>query len=251
MTALHRLLVSRITLGTMRLQKAGDAGEAALFLNEAREMGVRSFHCSHEYESFPLFAEAWNSAGLRSTGATVVAKIASPPFGGTVFSDREVRDTLEKYRRALKVDRIDIVQWLLRYDLSQDEVRLQILLDSADRIADVFATLKREGLIGSLVAFPYSRPIADELVRAEWIDGLTLYVNPLEREMEGVLDDCASAGKPVLAIRPFAAGRLFTETNQGVTDALEYAFGMAAVQTSVVSVSSREHLRALTPWLQS
>lgn len=235
----------------MRLQKVGDAGKVARFLDQAHAMGVRSFHCSHEYESFPLFAEAWNDGDFASTGARIVAKLASPHFGEVSFSSRQVRDKLEHYLSALKVDRIDIVQWLLRYDLSQDDARLQILLDSAQQIAELSATLKREGLIGSLVGFPYTQLIADELVRADWIDGLAFYVNPLEREMERVLHNCASAGKPVLAIRPFAAGRLFTETDHGVTDALDYALGMSAVQTAVVSVSSREHLRALGPWLQS
>lgn len=241
--------VSRITLGTMRLDRTGGEGEAARLLSQAHDIGIRSFHCSAEYATYPLFAAAWSRAGLSREDATLVAKLASPHFGEDRFSAAQVRSKIDGYLRDLGVERIDTVQWLLRHDLKQEEARLNILRDAADEIAELVAALKREGKIASFVGFPYTRPIADELVAAPWCDGLAVYVNPLERDMDPVVDACAGAAKAVLAIRPYAAGRVFSETEASADDALAHVFGFPAVVTAVVSVSSEQHLDALRPWL--
>jgi hypothetical protein len=54
-----------------------------------------------------------------------------------------------------------------------------------------------------------------------------------------------------VAIRPFAAGRIFEESRTSPADALTYVFGYPQVVTAVVSASSREHLDALVPFLAS
>lgn len=243
------LPVSRVTLGTMRLDAAGGEGEAARLLARARDIGVRSFHCSAEYATFPLFAAAWARAGLAQRDATLIAKIASPHFGEDRFSSAQVRDKIDGYRRALGVERVDTVQWLLRHDLGREEARLRILNDAADEIADLAAALKREGRIAAFAGFPYTRPIADALVAVDWCDALALYVNPLEREMDEVVAACAGAGKPVIAIRPFAAGRTFAEAGLTAGQALDHAFAAPAVATAVASCSSEAHLAALLPYL--
>jgi hypothetical protein len=56
-----------------------------------------------------------------------------------------------------------------------------------------------------------------------------------------------TVGKPVVAIRPFAAGRLFSETGLGVDDAVRHVFAFPAVTSAIVSVSSRRHVDALRP----
>lgn len=246
-----RTPVSRVTLGTMRLGNAGGTREAAALLSRARESGVRSFHCSAEYESFPLFAAAWRRADLAATGATLIAKLASPHFGEDRFSPARVRDKVDAYLRELGVERLDVVQWLLRHDLKREDARLRILREAAEEVAATVEALRREGKIASFVGFPYTRPIADELVKADWCDGLALYVNPLEREMDPVVDACARAGKAVVAIRPYAAGRVFSEAGLTAKQALDHVFSKSAVVTAVVSCSSEEHLAVLLPYLDA
>ena len=232
----------------MRLSGVGGERAAAHLLSSASAMGVRSFHCSDEYDSFPLFMSAWARARLAGK-ATLVAKIASPHFDEDRFSARRVRDKIERYLRDLAVEKVDTVQWLLRHDLAQERERQRILVAAAEEIGELAATLKREGKITSFVGFPYSRPIAESLVAASFCDGLALYLNPLEHEMNPMVGACAIAGKPVLAIRPFAGGRVFVETDLGANGALAQVFAFPAVATAVVSASSQAHLDALQPWL--
>lgn len=231
----------------MRLSAAGDASAATGLIEHVLASGVTSFHCSLEYETFPLFRDAWRQVPSSArAGATIVGKVASPHFGEDRFSAAAFRGKIEAYCEALSIERLDVVQWLLRYDLKQEEARLRIMAESAQEVAATVAELKREGRIGAFVGFPYTAAVGEELLAAEHCDGLALYVNPLERDMDHLVTAASDTGKSVLAIRPLAAGRLFAETQLTAADALDHVFGFPAVATAVVSVSSRRHLDQLT-----
>ena len=85
----------------------------------------------------------------------------------------------------------------------------------------------------------------------DYCDGLAVYVNPLEREMDAVIESAASLGKGVVAIRPYAAGRIFSETDLAPSDALDHVFGFPAVVSAVVSASSTENLDLLRQYESS
>ncbi|WP_374945177.1 aldo/keto reductase [Sphingomonas sp.] len=243
--------VSAVTLGTMRLGGVGEVADATALLRHAASVGIVTVHCSSEYDSFPLFRAAWRKSRLAVAGVGVIAKVAAPHYGEDRFSGAQLRAKVEAYLGALAIDRIEVVQWLLRYDLKQDAARRRILHDAAAELADTVAGLKREGKIGAFVGFPYTLPIAEVLIDAGYCDGLALYVNPLEREMDAAVAACAQAGKAVIAIRPFAAGRLFAETDTSADQAMQYALGRPGVATVVVSASSRAHVDALRPYLSA
>lgn len=244
------LALSRLALGTMRLSRAGDAAAASALIDQAADAGLTSLHCSSEYDTFPLFAEAWKrrSAEARRR-STLMAKVAAPHFGEDSFSAATVRAKIDFYLQILEVERLDVVQWLLRYDLKQEDARIRIFEEAEEEGAAAAAELKRAGKIGSFISFPYTTGIGERAIRADFCDGLALYVNPLEREMDPLIASAAEHGKPIVAIRPFAAGRLFSETELGAEDAFAHVFGFPAVVSAVVSVSCPEHLDALRPFV--
>jgi aryl-alcohol dehydrogenase-like predicted oxidoreductase len=247
-TAQAGVTLSRLTLGTMRLSSAGDVQAAADLIDYASDAGLTSLHCSSEYESFPLFVAAWNSRSPSARlGSSLMTKVASPHFGEDRFSATALRSKVDDYLQKLTVERLDVVQWLLRFDLKQEDARLRIFEEGAAEIAGVAAELKQAGKIGSFVSFPYTKGVGEAALRASFCDGLALYVNPLEREMDDLLMSAETVGKPVVAIRPFAAGRLFSETGLGVDDAVRHVFAFPAVTSAIVSVSSRRHVDALRP----
>lgn len=240
-----RQMLSPICLGTMRLPAEPDGASPDRLLVHAHASGLTSFHCSSEYASFPTFCEAWRRSGLANTGTEIIAKVAAPHFGEDRFSASAFRGKIEDYLSALGIEQLGVVQWLLRYDLKQEERRHQILAEAEAEIAATVADLKREGKIAALVAFPYTVGMADKLIGADFCDGLAVYLNPIEGEMDGIVQECGRAGKQVLAIRPFAAGRLFSETKLTPQDALNHVFSFPAVVTAIVSASSRRHLDEL------
>lgn len=242
--------LSRITLGTMRLDKAGASTGAERILARAFDIGITSLHCSSEYETFPLLRECWPSARRSAPpNLAFIAKIATPHFGEDRFSAETLRAKVEFYLAELGIERLEVVQWLLRHDLKREEARLGILRDSAEQVATAVEALKREGKIGAFVSFPYTPAVAAKALELTHVDGLALYVNPLEHEMDAFLYGADRLGKAVIAIRAYAAGRLFAETKLSVGDALAYALGQPAVATAVVSASSEGHIDALRPWV--
>lgn len=242
--------VSPICLGTMRLSVAGGTAEAARLLGEARGLGITTFHCSSEYGTYGLFRDAWSAADL-GAGCSIMAKVAAPHYGEDRFSPPAFRAKIEAYLSDLCLPRLDVVQWLLRYDLKQEQARVEIMRDAASEIAEVVAALKAEGKIGAMIGFPYSPMVAQELIAARYCDGLALYINPLEHELDGFIAPCGAAGKSVVAIRPYAAGRVFCETQSTAHDALRYVFDHPEVTSAVVSASSRKHLEALASFAAS
>lgn len=236
----------------MRLSSAGDEAAAASLLEHAFGIGISSLHFSSEYDTYDLFTQAWRRARPAAPrDISFIAKVASPHFGEKRFSADAFRSKIEAYLSTLGIDRLDVVQWLLRYDLKDEEGRLRILSESEAEVAALLGRLKEEGKIGSCISFPYSSGIASAVLRHSYCDGLALYVNPLEHEMDAHLAEAEALGKKVVAIRPFAAGRLFAQTGLTPDEALRYVLGQPAVATTVVSVSNRAHVDVLQPWLGS
>lgn len=239
--------LSPVSFGTMRLAGVADRRAAADLLRGAIDGGISTFHCSSEYPSFELFSGLWRELGDARSGTQLIAKVGVPHFGEDSFDPAAFRAKIEGYLSALAVDRVDVVQWLLRYDIAQPEARLRILAEGHERIADIVQALRSEGKMGAFVAFPYDQPMAHAVLATDLCDGLAVYLNPLEREMEQQVRRCGEMGNAVVAIRPFAAGRLFQETDLDAQAALSHALSFPQVATTVASVSSVAHLDALLP----
>ena len=236
--------LSGLTFGTMRLHGLGDVARAADLIRRAMDGGVTSFHVSSEYESWPFFVEAWNAVRKDRDVSPVrfTAKVAGPHFGEATFDPADFARRIDVYRRGLDLERLDIVQWLLRHDLKDEAGRLEIFRRDAGLIAATMADLKAAGVIGGLVSFPYTQGVAELALEAGWCDGLALYVNRFETELAHVLPLAAAKPLGVLAIRPFAAGRVFESQDQSAAEALRYALRQPGVRTVVASVSSADHL---------
>ena len=236
--------LSRLTFGTMRVHSLGDVAQAACLIKRAINGGVTSFHVSSEYESWPFFVEAWSVVRKDCDVSPVrfTAKVAGPHFGETAFDPSDFARRIDIYRHSLDLERLDNVQWLLRHNLKNEAGRLDIFRRDAGLIAATTADLKAAGVIGGLVTFPYTQGVAELALEAEWCDGLALYVNRLETELAHVLPLAASKRLGVLAIRPFAGGRVFESQDQSAAEALRYALRQPGVRTVVASVSLAKHL---------
>jgi aryl-alcohol dehydrogenase-like predicted oxidoreductase len=227
--------------------------------------GVNVVHVSSEYDSFPLFAQVFRAVRAQRSGAdiSVIAKVAVPHFEDDAFDPGAFEAKVDAYLHALAIERLAVVQWLLRHDLAREDRRLAIYDRDAEVIGATIDRLQAAGKIASVVAFPYTRGIAERVLEAPWCDGLALYVNPLERQLDDLIDAAAKVGKHVLAIRPFAAGRAlrpdeldgddaqaFKEVQERWPDAdpveraLRYALANPAVSTAVASVDTPAHAAA-------
>lgn len=201
------LSLPALTFGSMRFDPArieARAGRDLLaFLFDA---GCNSFHSSHEYEFHDYFCTTLRSLGRRP--ARHVVKLGEPHFDHAGFRPRRMIEIIDEQLRLLGVEHIDVVQWLLRHTPLEDRYRLPLFEACRDEVAATALRLQEAGKIGCLTVFPYTTEFAEAALGLGWCDGLTSYLNPVERECVPYLDAMEGRGQFFLAIRPLYAGLL-------------------------------------------
>lgn len=236
--------LSRLIFGSMRMNEKNlsDADWQNL-LRRSYELGITTLHSSDEYESFPRFTKIvreLQAEGLRFQHAI---KLGEPHFGSNSFSTQQFNSRLSSYCQALGVEQLDVVQWLWRGDLKDEASRLEGLASSTDTVQQAVKVARTKGTIGALLCFPYTMSFAQEVLTHDWCDGLTVYLNPLETEMQELLPSLSKREKSALAIRPLAAAKALHQYS--LQDCLTAAFASSTVTAAMVSWSSEQQLQSL------
>ncbi len=207
--------LSTLTFGSMRMHDRDPSPAHWQGLLEASlELGVSSCHSSDEYASFPLFCEVMGrlrNGGVASNRLQHIVKLADPHFGEHSFDSQRLRARIDRYLSYLGVARIDVVQWMWRGDLKQEQHRLDGFREQTVDVATTFAALVKEGKVGAFSSFPYTDAFAHRILGEPWCRGLALYVNPLELESSTLIASAAAQGRAIIALRPLAAGRALQE----------------------------------------
>jgi aryl-alcohol dehydrogenase-like predicted oxidoreductase len=233
--------ISKLAYGSMRMLENGRShAEWSAFLNETVELGVRIWHSSNEYQSFPMFAEIARAFSQSGVQLHHIVKLAEPSFREQAFNaDRLIR-RLDAYLGALGIDQIWAIQWMWRGDLSDDGARLAGAIACEQEMSCTFEQLRKQGKICKVLTFPYSTSFAAWSVERSWCDGLACYLNPLETEMVDVIARANESNKFTAALRPLAAGRAIRASINGA-DSLRWVLGHPSVRVAVASFSSAEH----------
>jgi aryl-alcohol dehydrogenase-like predicted oxidoreductase len=213
-----------------------DAASATDLLLSLYDQGVTSLHVSAEYDSWPVTCEAVRALRkARPNGPLeIVAKHAAPHFNETAFNPAVAQARIDELRRGLGVDRIDLVQWMVRHTPNDDDPRLDILRRDAALIEDAWSAMKGDGAVGALAVFPYSIAFLVAAKGLPWVDGVVDYLNLLELDEAPHLDGMAAAGKGFAAIRPMAAGKLADRAEE----ALAFPLLHPATASVIVTASS-------------
>ena len=234
---------SKIVLGTMRMDPERNSVERwAELLSQARSLGVARLHCSDEYESFPFLLRVLEAARRSQPGISFdfVVKLAEPHFGDRDFDAGRIGARIDAYRTALRVDRLECVQWMWRGDLKDEPGRLRGFSAASERLATAVSRAKDAGTVRAFHCFPYTLGFAASVLEHPMIDGLAVYRNPLELEYETLLSRTGRLGKSVLVIRPFKAGDALSGGE--AAGLIEFSARLPVVDGVVVSCSSPRHL---------
>lgn len=239
---------AKLVLGTMRMRERKLSAEAwADYFAYAYAAGVRRMHCSSEYDSYPLFRQSIAALAARHPAARFeyMVKLADPSFSEADFDGGRLSERIKKYCVELGVTRIADVQWMWRGSLEDDDRRCQAFLRSLPTIQGCVDSLKERKWIGRFLCFPYTPKFATLAAESACVDGIVIYRNPLELDYEEHVQQCDAAGKGVVVIRPFAAGRLFSDAAVTGHKLLEFATQPSAVDGVVATISSPEHLESV------
>jgi aryl-alcohol dehydrogenase-like predicted oxidoreductase len=156
------------------------------------------FHTSHKYGStLDVLAQAFKEAPSRKP--MCIFKLSGDSIG-------EVRAQIDRQRRALDMDRLDIGQIHLGGPLAEDVM-------AGGESLDEFRKLKAEGLVGalSLEIHPWTSRIALAHLKTgkgrDILEGCSFYFNPLQRyalnELYALIQ---KEHRPILSIRTMAGG---------------------------------------------
>jgi aryl-alcohol dehydrogenase-like predicted oxidoreductase len=233
--------LSPLAFGSMRMNERSldDAAWESL-LRHSRELGVTTFHASGEYESHARFCGVFGRLDRR--GTQVIVKLAEPHFGDAAFDEARFEAKLDAYLRELGVDRIDVVQWMWRGDLKDEPGRLVGFARQREQIRGAFERARQAGKMGAVAPFPYTAGFCDATIDAG-LDGITVYLNPVEREMVPQIARAHAAGIGTVAIRPLSAGKALATANPAAC--IRSVLGEPGVATAVVTYSSPEHIAEL------
>ena len=241
--------LSDIALGTMRFHdKSLSINEVTELIERAFEIGITTHHSSFEYSSYELYTKALKNVRYKNDLQHIV-KLASPHFEDKEFSTPVLVQRVENQLKALNIDQIDVLQWLVRSKPINDEDRLGTLKNQKDEIKACLSKLKQEGKVKSVFSFPYSPTFAGAVVQLEEIDGIIAYLN--KEELEYV----PYANKfPFIGIRPLFAGKLIhvNEKNleKKIHDCLDFVRGHNAVISQIVSINKVEQLNAFRTYIK-
>jgi aryl-alcohol dehydrogenase-like predicted oxidoreductase len=257
-----------LTLGSARFDPRRIDPEAGRnLLAYLFEAGADAVHSSHEYEFHDYFCETLRSLGKRRV--IHIVKLGEPHFDHAGFRPERMIDLVDRQLSALRTDRLDIVQWLLRHTPLEDRYRLPLFEACRDEVAATLAKLIEAGKIGAVTVFPYTPRFAEATLPLPWCSGLTTYLNAVERECVPFLDAMQGSNQFCVAIRPFLGGKLTdcaaAETVKfasachalgiGAEDrlvfALRYPLLHPAVSSVMLSISSRAHAEAVLKILSS
>lgn len=204
-------LISPFVFGTMRLEPSRlSLSDATNLLIHLVDRGVTTFHSSPSYPSHAFFCEALKAVRrARPAFEPVhVVKVCEPDFDSDHFEPRRFERLVDRERAALDVDRLGIVQWLLRHPDNEDHYRIPLLMASRDALEEAWTLLSDADKVGVLAVDPYTPLFADVVLEWPVVAGLVSYLNLGELDEVDLLDAMWGRGQSHIAVRPLFAGRL-------------------------------------------
>ncbi len=245
--------MNKFVFGTMRLNEL-DALRAKHLLKYLLKKGIRKFHSSTEYESFPLFAEqlgkACEEVGVLPNEIDHIIKLASPHFDETEISRISIERMIDQYRTALNVETIHAIQWMARINLKQENLRISLIKNSADLLTSISSKLKSGNAIRQFGCFPYTFEFAIHAIQSGAFDCFIDYYNPSERMCVGYFPFLQEQGMTFYSLRPFFAGKSIGETNS-IEDLLRFSLKLQNLGGMIISTNDIEHFDQINLFLNS
>lgn len=223
---------SRLAMGTGTTGGGGRSNQTRLgnspFVNLLRDgyhdNGLRFFDAADSYGSHPYVAEAIK--GLPRDKVTVLTKTDNRTPEG-------VRADLDRFRRELGVDYIDIVlihcttegDWTTRYR----------------GVMDVLSEAKAKGTIRAHGVSCHSLPALQAAAASPWVDVDLVRLNPIGSHMDadpetviGVIKQMRAQGKGIIGMKILGQGDLRDKPSE----AIRYALGSGVLDAFTIGAES-------------
>ena len=224
---------SRLAMGTGTIGFAGRSNQTrlglspltSLLLNGYHDNGLRFFDAADSYGSHPYVAAAIKQ--MPRDKVTVLTKTDTRDAAG-------VRADLDRFRRELGVDYIDVVlihcvtegDWTTRYRGAMD----------------VLAEAKQKGIIRAHGVSCHSLPALRAAAASPWVDVDLVRLNPIGSHMDAdpatvikVIQQMRSQGKGIVGMKILGQGDL----REKPAEAIRYALGTGVLDAMTIGAESQ------------
>jgi len=222
-----RLAMGTGTVGTghhSHQTALGIDGLSRLLLHGYHENGLRFFDAADSYGSHPHVAEALRQ--LDRSKVTVLTKSWARDPG-------EMRSDLERFRRELATDQLDIV---LMHCLTEGDWTTRYR-----PVMDVLEEAKQNKIIRAHGCSCHSIEALRAAARSPWVEVDLARINPVGAHMDddpdtvvGVLREMKASGKAVLGMKILGQGALRDRQDE----ALRYALGLDVLDALTIGAES-------------
>jgi len=231
--------VSRLAVGTgtngvggssNQTRKLGLSGLADLF-HAAYDQGITFWDSADQYGTHPHLKEALK--GVPRERVTILSKTHAS-------SEKEMRADLDRFRRELGTDRIDILLLHCMMDADWPERKKGAM--------NVIAEAREKGIVGTHGISCHTLEALRTAARHPWVQVQLARINPAGAVMDadpktvvGVLKQMKAAGKGVIGMKILGAGRLRARAGE----CLEFVLAQDCVDCFTIGVENRAELADL------
>jgi predicted aldo/keto reductase-like oxidoreductase len=200
-------------------------------LTEAYELGLRYFDLADMYGSHPYMREAMQRAHMKREELTLLTKTVARNADG-------VRDDIERFRKELDTDYIDIV--LLHCMTSGDWVeRLKPCMD-------VLSEYKTKGIIRAHGVSCHNLDAMKNAAASPWVDVMLSRINPFGLHMDGTIEEVVdvlrtghAAGKGMLGMKIAGEGQAVDRLDES----LRFVLNLGCIDAITIGFVTPEQLR--------
>ncbi len=233
------LEVTRLAMGTGTNGVGGSS-------NQTRKLGLKGF-ADLLRAGFDQGVTFWDSADQYGTHPHLKEALKAVPRDKVVIltkthasTEREMRDDLDRFRRELGTDYLDIVLLHCMMDASWPERKKGAMA--------VLSEAREKGLVKTHGVSCHTLEALKTAARTPWVQVDLARINPAGVAMDGrpevvlpVLREMKAAGKGVIGMKIFGAGRLRNRADE----CLQYALGLDCVDCFTIGSENRGEMEDL------
>jgi len=212
-----------------------DRAKSIATLRYAYERGIRMFDCADTYGTHGIVAEALK--GMDREEIVLTSKIWTREGGIPEPERPDANIVIDRFRKELKVDYIDVVQLHCMEDAQWT--------DGERRQMDIMEDLKAKGIIRAHGTSVHTLEAMMAGVKDPWVDVLHARINPfgiaMDRpdpaEVVEVIHQMHSSGRGVIGMKLVGDGQLRDESEK-IDQALRFVLGLGSVDMIIVGFES-------------
>ena len=215
------------------------AGVAESLIKTAYEKGIRYFDCADSYGTHPFIAAALKD--IPRENYTLGTKIWVTPGGIPEKERPEAKILIDRFRKELKTDYIDLVQIHCMTDGNWT--------DGQKRYMDDLETLKAGKVIRAHGVSVHSFEAMEAASDSSWVDIIHVRINPYGESMDRkdpsqiipLIGKIHKSGKGVIGMKLIGNGK-FKNDEEKIVNSLNYVLDLDIVDMIIVGFETQEQI---------